>query len=764
MTWRTLALIVSALLVTQLLPARPALATHTTISSNTTWTVANSPYVFNGDLVIASGATLTIEPGVVVKLNGTGTEVRVGGTLKALGSASAPVIFTSIKDDASDGIDSGGDGATTPQPGDWLNLEVESGNANTLLQYAVVRYAGYGSSSLTYGGIKVRNGSVPTLDNARIVDNQRAGISVSVGSGVVLRDSVVERNRHGVVLIGGWVDAQRSTFRDNAGDGVIFSLASSYTGPASVITRSEITGNLNQGVDVGADASLPDSRIPHGNFNNIYGNGDPYQLYTPGERLEIDWTSNYWGDGVVFSYNDSKCLNEDPFALGRLIFPGGGDGPLTNSQYIAGTAPDDVMCYYDKTRVYPGEFFTSKIAGAGAPVSMLTGGLHGVNPSGSQGDPVNSATGAYFTSATDLALPGIDVPFVFKRSYNSLTERGGVLGAGWRHSLEASLKLWPHGDIDLHAEDGQILRFEKQSDGSFEGGPGVRSKLVAVTGGYKVTRRDQVVYAFDSNGKLKSIKGRNGTGLTLAHGTDGNISTVTDSAGRVIDFSHNANGRLTQVALPDGRSVSYGYTNGLLTSVTDVRGNTTSYTYDSKQRLKTVVDQNNHMVVDNTYGADGRVSQQTDARGKLWGFSWNAAAETSTLTDPRGKQWVDDYDSNLLVSRTDPLGNKTSYSYDSDFNVAAVTDARNNTTMMTYGGRGNMLTRTAPTPLSYTETWTYNSNNDPLTYENRRDKGGFNWSSQHLTRWRCSAMGVGKRQQEIRAMRGHMWSPGRPST
>ena len=25
-------------------------------------------------------------------------------------------------------------------------------------------------------------------------------------------------------------------------------------------------------------------------------------------------------------------------------------------------------------------------------------------------------------------------------------------------------------------------------------------------------------------------------------------------------------------------------------------------------------------------------------------------------------------------------------------------------------------------------------------------------------------MGVGKRREEIRAMRGHMWSPGRPST
>jgi hypothetical protein len=40
--------------------------------------------------------------------------------------------------------------------------------------------------------------------------------------------------------------------------------------------------------------------------------------------------------------------------------------------------------------------------------------------------------------------------------------------------------------------------------------------------------------------------------------------------------------------------------------------------------------------------------------------------------------------------------------------------------------------------------------------------GGFNRSSQHL-KLEVLRMGAGKRQQAIRAMRGQMWSPGRPS-
>jgi RHS repeat-associated protein len=320
-----------------------------------------------------------------------------------------------------------------------------------------------------------------------------------------------------------------------------------------------------------------------------------------------------------------------------------------------------------------------------------------------------------------LELRGQGIPFRMVRSYTSADATAGRLGTGWTDTSGAALTIAGNGDVTLRGEDGQQLVYTRQTDGSYRAAPGARSVLRAVTGGYELTRRDQVVYAFDASGRLLSKRDRNAKGVSFSYGGDGRLASVTDAAGRAHTFSYNGSGLLSSVQLSDGRSVSYGYTNGYLTSVTDVRGGTTSYRYDASGRLDQITDPNGHLKVRSTYGSDGRVVEQLDALGNRTTFAWDNFTQTATVTDARGKVWKDVYSGGVLQRRIDPLGNATVYTFDSNLNVTGITDGRGNKTTMTYDSRGNMLTRTAPTPLSYQESLTYDSSNNLLTHTDGRN-------------------------------------------
>lgn len=68
------------------------------IYSNTTWTLANSPYLITGSIVVFPGVTLTIQPGVEVKVNENGLSggqyyLETRGTINMVGQPGALITF-----------------------------------------------------------------------------------------------------------------------------------------------------------------------------------------------------------------------------------------------------------------------------------------------------------------------------------------------------------------------------------------------------------------------------------------------------------------------------------------------------------------------------------------------------------------------------------------------------------------------------------------------------------------------------------------------
>ena len=63
------------------------------ISTDTTWTVANSPYSLTGPVKVNNSVTLTIEAGATVNLNSY--YIQVEGTLQARGSSADQIHFNS---------------------------------------------------------------------------------------------------------------------------------------------------------------------------------------------------------------------------------------------------------------------------------------------------------------------------------------------------------------------------------------------------------------------------------------------------------------------------------------------------------------------------------------------------------------------------------------------------------------------------------------------------------------------------------------------
>ena len=356
----------------------------------------------------------------------------------------------------------------------------------------------------------------------------------------------------------------------------------------------------------------------------------------------------------------------------------------------------------------PSVLNTQSLQGAGNP------GSNYVPPSSS--DSVNDATGDFWHTFTDASIPGRGVALDLTRTYNSSS--GSTLspfGYAWSSSYTMSLAVSGSAET-VTQEDGSQIVFNQ-----YVAPAGVYATLSTNSNGtYSFVRRAISTFVFSSSGQLVSESDPNGYTTTLSYSSN-HLTTVTDPEGRALSFAYGTNGLVSSVTDPLGRVISYAYNSSKdLTSVTDPASRVTSFTYDSSNDVLTTTDPDGG-VTTNVYGAGpGQLTKQTDPAGlaSLYAYSGNNAANnassgggTTTITDPHGSVTTQSYQYDLLLKQTRASGTSsaatTSYTYDSNYNQASVTDPNGHTTSKTYDTNGNVLTSTDA--FGNMTTYSYNS-------------------------------------------------------
>ena len=205
------------------------------ITSDTTWTQANSPYSLTGNVLVNNGVTLTIEAGVTVNLNSH--YLMVNGTLRMQGSSSDKVYFN--------GGETGGNITFTQFSRGWDN-QTDSGST---IENAILNQITVSSSKPLKITNTILNGEIAVGDSSLISNNVILGrkystsnpYAITTGNSSIISNNIINGTEYSFAFFG----PVYLCYAINAGESSLISnnvIAGDVSGNSIIVTNNNILG------------------------------------------------------------------------------------------------------------------------------------------------------------------------------------------------------------------------------------------------------------------------------------------------------------------------------------------------------------------------------------------------------------------------------------------------------------------------------------------------------------------------------------------
>jgi|GEM_PF-2353245 len=380
-------------------------------------------------------------------------------------------------------------------------------------------------------------------------------------------------------------------------------------------------------------------------------------------------------------------------------------------------------------------------------------------------DPIDFNSGHFLYFNDDISVGSGAGQLTFKRSYSSgSNEADGVLGLGWRHNLDVSVRtdsdiargFGSQSAIDASQAivamyvSGKILenietnltgtvtssatiyawlmeqltnnvvyldsatsgrQFTKLADGIYNPPPGVASTLEIDAGNFKLTDKHGTVTQFNSDNKISTVTDRNDNTTTFSY-TGEQLSSVTNSFGQTLTLAYE-NDVLKSVSDGHGRSVSYNISDGLLTGFTNALNKTTEFKYTTGNNLLEYVYTPEYPStaspaypqVFNVYNSAGQITEQNSSIDGLH-YYYIATGYRSEEVGPNDESMVMYFDSNgKVLTNTNAEGHTTSHTYDGAQRLHTTTNPEGDKLVYGYDNHHNIISITqkskpGPAPLA----------------------------------------------------------------